>query len=207
MANVPDRKTFQTVYGGLAPWDIGRPQQAFVDVADRITGSVLDAGCGTGDNALFFASLGRQVTGIDFLDEPIRRAKGKASERGIQASFLVEDALTIGSWTERFDNVIDSGLFHVFSDDDRQRYVEALRAVVKPGGRLFLLCFSDEMPGTQGPRRVAKRELHDAFARGWAVESIVPTQFEVRSDLKDFLFAEGAPKAWFAVLQRVNASP
>jgi SAM-dependent methyltransferase len=198
MTTVPDRKTFQTVYGGQAPWDIGRPQAAFVEVANRITGSILDAGCGTGENALFFASRGQQVMGIDFLEEPIERARRKATERGLRATFLVKDALTLANWTELFDNVIDSGLFHVFSDGDRARYVEALGTVLKPGGRLFLLSFSDEVPGTQGPRRVAKEELILAFARGWTVESIVPSRFEVRPDL----FPHGAAKAWFAVLKR-----
>ena len=65
---IPDRSTFESAYAGQAPWDIGRPQQAFLDAADRITGSILDAGCGTGDNALFFASRGQKVTGIDFLE-------------------------------------------------------------------------------------------------------------------------------------------
>jgi ubiquinone/menaquinone biosynthesis C-methylase UbiE len=156
---------WREVYAGQAPRDIGRPQQAFLDVADRVTDSVLDAGCGTGDNALFFASRGHKVTGIDFLEEPIQRAKRKAAERGLMATFLVMDTLALKDLPEVFDSVTDSGLFHVFSDEDRQRYVEGLVSVLKPGGRLFLLCFSDEEPGTQRPRRVSKKELHDAFAR------------------------------------------
>ena len=52
---VPDRTTFESAYAGQAPWDIGRPQKALLSVADRIAGSVLDAGCGTGENALYFA--------------------------------------------------------------------------------------------------------------------------------------------------------
>ena len=71
---VPDRSTFESAYAGAAPWDIGRPQRALVEVADRIAGSVLDAGCGTGENALFLAARGHKVTGIDFLAEPIARA-------------------------------------------------------------------------------------------------------------------------------------
>src|SRR6202007_499654 len=90
-------------------------------VADRIAGSVLDAGCGTGENALFFAGRGCTVTGIDFLEEPILRARRKAEERGVSATFLVKDALTLADWSVRFDNVIDSGLFHVFSADGRRR--------------------------------------------------------------------------------------
>ena len=200
---VPDRSTFETAYTGQAPWDIGRPQQAFLDVADRITGSVLDAGCGTGENALFFAGRGHKVTGIDFLEEPIRRARRKATERGLTATFLVMDALALKDLPEVFDSVIDSGLFHVFSDEDRKRYVEGLASVLRPGGRLFLMCFSDEEPGTQGPRRVSQKELHDAFAQGWVIESIEPTRAEVRPDLKDLTFSEGGPKAWLAVIRRV----
>src|SRR5205085_5270362 len=203
MTTVPDRSTFENAYAGQAPWDIGRPQKAFLDVADQITGSILDAGCGTGENALYFASRGRKVTGIDFLEEPIRRARRKAAERGLSATFLVKDALTLGDGPGQFDAVIDCGLFHVFSDADRARYVEGLAAALKPGGRLFLLCFSDDEPGTQGPRRVSRKELYDAFTEGWVVESVAPSRFEVRPDLKDIAFSAGGPKAWFAVVRRV----
>jgi hypothetical protein len=87
--------------------------------------------------------------------------------------------------------VIDCGLFHGFSDEDRRRYAEGLAAVLKPGGRLFLMCLSDEEPGEQGPRRVSKKELHDAFAEGWVIESIEPTGAEVRPDFKEFSFSGG----------------
>ena len=200
--NVPDRTTFESAYAGQAPWDIGRPQKAFLDVADQIAGSILDAGCGTGENALFFAGRGHQVTGIDFLAEPIKRAKQKAAERGLAATFLVMGALSLKKLLEVFDSVIDSGLFHVFNDDDRRRYVAGLATVIKPGGRLYLLCFSDEEPGTQGPRRVSRQEIESAFAEGWNVESIEPSRYEVRPDLKDLVFSKGGPKAWFAWVRR-----
>lgn len=201
---VPDRSTFESAYAGQAPWDIGRPQKALLDVADQINGSVLDAGCGTGENALYFAGQGGTVTGIDFLEEPIQRAKRKATERSVPATFLVKDALTLKDWSQRFDNLIDSGLFHVFADEDRKRYVEGLATVLKPGGRLFLLCFSDNEPGTQGPRRVTRKELHDTFAGGWEIESVESSRYEVRPDLKDLNFSEGGPRAWFVVVQKVS---
>jgi len=207
MTTVPDRTTFETLYAGQAPWDIGKPQQPFIDVASQITGCILDAGCGTGDTTLFLASRGHKVTGIDFIEEPIRRAQRKATERCLGVPFLVKDALNLKGWSERFDNVIDSGLFHVFSDEDRRRYVDGLATVLKPGGRVFLMCFSDEEPGTQGPRRVSKKELHAAFAEGWEVEAIEPTRFEVRPDLKEFTFSEGGPKAWFMVVRRASRPP
>lgn len=203
MTAFPDRNTFATAYAGQAPWDIGRPQQAFIDVTDRVAGSVLDAGCGTGDNALYFTERGCTVTGIDFLEEPIGRAKAKARERGLKVTFLVKDALSLADWGERFDNAIDSGLFHVFSDEDRRRYLNGLASVLKPGGRLFLVCFSDDEPGTVGPRRVSKKELYASFREGWTVESIEPSRFAVRPDMKDLPFSEGGPKAWFAIFRRV----
>ena len=133
----------------------------------------------------------------------ISRAKQKAADRGLTATFLVMDALALKDIPEVFDTVIHSGLFHVFSDDDRRRYVEGLATIVKPGGRLFLLCFSDEEPGTQGPRRVTAGEIRDAFAEGWVVESIEPSRFETRPDMNDLDFSEGGPKAWFVVVRRV----
>ena len=163
-------------------------------------GSVLDAGCGTGENALYLAACGHQVTGIDFLEEPIRRAQSKAVERGVTATFLVMDALALDDLPQVFDNVIDCGLFHVFGDEDRRRYVAGLATVLKPGGKLWLLCFSDAEPGTQGPRRVTKQELQTAFAAGFTIESIQPTCFETRTDIKDLNFSENGPQAWLAVV-------
>ena len=75
MTPAPDRSTFAALYAGQAPWDIGKPQKPFLTVADRITGSVLDAGCGTGDTALFFAGRGCRVTAIDFLETPIQQSQ------------------------------------------------------------------------------------------------------------------------------------
>jgi len=201
---VHDRSSFENIYAGQPRWEIGRPQKALLDVADRITGSVLDAGCGTGENALFFASRGQPVTGLDFLAELITLAKQKAAERGLTATFLVMDALALKELPKVFDTVIDSGLFHVFSDDDRRRYVDGLGSVLKPGGRLYLLCFSDEEPGQQGPRRVSRKEIEDAFAEGWVIESIEPSRYEVRPDLNDISFSDGGPRAWFIVMRRAR---
>jgi SAM-dependent methyltransferase len=204
MSDTLDRGTFETLYAKKPPWDIGRPQPAFVAVADRVTGAVLDAGCGTGENALFFAERGHPVLGIDFLEGPILEARRKLQERGLNAEFVRSDALTLTDLDRQFDAVIDSGLFHVFSDADRARYVAGLAHVTRPGARLFLLCFSDEEPGTQGPRRVSEREIRESFADGWEVEEIRPTRLEVRPDLEDISFSEGGPRAWFSVIRRVG---
>src|SRR5580692_4908965 len=103
--NSVDRATFEDFYEGKAPWDIGKPQGPFAAIADRVTGPVLDAGCGTGEHALFFAARGHRVTGIDFVEEPIRRARAKAAERGLSVEFLVMDARALGDRGERFASV------------------------------------------------------------------------------------------------------
>ena len=199
---VPTREVFVNAYAGKAPWDTGQPQPAFTAVAGKISGSILDSGCGPGDNALFFAARGNGVTGFDFLEEPIAWAKRKAAERGLSAKFVVKNALHLQDWSERFDNVIDSGLFHVFTDADRATYALGLATVLKPAGRLFLLCFSDATPGTVGPRRVTQAELRATFADGWQIESLEPSQFETRAEARDGMFSGVNPKAWFLVARR-----
>ena len=201
-SNSIDRAAFEGLYAGPAPWDIGKPQPAFVAVADRVTSPVLDAGCGTGEHALFLAARGHRAIGIDFLAEAIRRARMKAAERRVAVEFLVKDALTLANWAERFATVIDCGLFHVLSDADRRRYVQGLTQLVVPCGRLFLMCFSDQEPGTEGPRRVSRQELCDAFADGWEVEAIQPTRCEIHPEFTEVKFSEGGPRMWFAVFRR-----
>ena len=199
-----DRATFQNAYAGYAPWDIGKPQPAFQSIAEEITGSILDTGCGTGENSLFFAAKGHDVTGIDFLPEAIAAAKQKADDRGLAATFLVEDALNLRNWTQQFDNIIDSALFHVFSDEDRIRYVRGIEMVLERAGYLYLLCFSEQTPGTAGPRRVTQKELVSAFHDGWEIESIEPARIEVRPESRKEVFGGEDPHAWFMVAGRTE---
>jgi SAM-dependent methyltransferase len=197
-----DRATFENLYAGPAPWVIGKPQEPFVAIADRVAGPVLDAGCGTGEHAMFFAARGHRVIGIDFVPEAVLRARRKAAERGLTVEFQVKDATKLEDWSQRFVTVIDCGLFHVFSDVDRRRYVQGLAQVLEPGGLLFLMCMSDEEPGTEGPRRVSRQELYDAFADGWDVVFVQPAQFEINPGFTEVKFSEEGPKAWFAIVRR-----
>ena len=188
---------------GRRPGTSASRNVALIEIADRVTGAVLDAGCGTGENALFFAERGHRVLGIDFLEGPIQEARRKAAERGLDAEFITTDALTLPTLGRQFDSVIDCGLFHVFSDEDRVRYVAGLSSVTRPGGRLFLLCFSDLEPGSPGPEaRLRAGDLRDAFADGWIMEELRAARFEIVPNLKDVSFSEGGPQAWFAVVRR-----
>jgi len=172
---------FDTVYQGTPPWDIGRPQKAFVDLAaaGEVTGSVLDVGCGTGEHALFFAERGHGVLGIDTSSLAIRKAKEKAAARGLRVQFLVWNALDLAGLKRTFDTVIDSGFFHVLSDEDRPAFAKSLATVLAPGGNYFMLCFNDQNPGEYPlPRRITQEEIRETFREGWFINYILPAVFE-----------------------------
>jgi SAM-dependent methyltransferase len=189
---------FDSMYLATPPWDIGRPQPVFVRLAEEgaIQGRVLDAGCGSGEHVLMLAARGFEVTGVDAAPRAIDAALAKASERGLGVRLLVWDALRLADLGESFDTVIDSGLFHVFDDERRMRYVDALRAVVRPGGRYLMCCFSDRQPGDRGPRRVHQDEIRSAFAQGWNLDSITAEEFETNFD-------PPVAQAWLAQLTRI----
>ena len=140
---------FDAAYDGTPPWDIGHPQPAFSALVQSgvVVGRVLDIGCGTGEHTLMVAELGLDVTGIDSSPKAIERAEQKARERDLAPRLLVGDALELEARHERYDTVLDCGLFHVFDDRDRARFVRSLFSAVVPGGRYCMLCFSDEEPG------------------------------------------------------------
>ena len=187
------------------PWDIGRPQPAFVRLAERglLSGRLLDSGCGTGENVLLAASHGAEATGVDISPHAIARAREKAAGRGLAARFEVADALRLGQLGLTFDVLIDSGVFHIFDDADRKRYVASLAAALRPGGHCYLMCFSDRQPGTVGPRRVREDELRAAFSDGWEISGIEADTFEVNPGIE---FSPGTSaagaQAWLASLVR-----
>jgi cyclopropane fatty-acyl-phospholipid synthase-like methyltransferase len=187
---------FDTAYEGTPPWDIGRPQAAVVRLAEAgdIVGSVLDVGCGTGENAMFLAGRGHDVLGVDGAAEAVERARAKARERGLAVRFLVWDALRVHEIGRTFDTGIDVGLFHTLSDDERPEYAESLRGALRPGGHCFLLCWSERNAWGFGPRRVTQMEIRGTFERGWTVGSIDGTTYES-------LHADPI-HAWLAVLLR-----
>lgn len=182
--------------GGSPPWEIGRPQPEVVHLADEgaFRGSVLDAGCGTGENALLLAERGLAVTGVDAAPTAIARAREKAA-RGVRARFEVADALDLGALRERFDTVLDCGLFHVLDDAERQRYAASLADAVASGGQAHVLCFSEEERGP-GPRRVSEWDLRATF-RGLFVLS------RIRPGLLQSHVHPGGAKAWVATLTRL----
>jgi cyclopropane fatty-acyl-phospholipid synthase-like methyltransferase len=189
----------QSYQQSTPPWDIGRPQPAVVEAAQQgdFAGRVLDCGCGTGENALYLASQGYTVVGVDVSPTAIARAQAKAQERGLAASFHVVDAFALDQLGQTFDTLLDCGLMHNFSADDRQRYAESLSAITVPGGRVILLCFTEATAGQIGPPfRLSQADIRTAFQRGWQVEEIRPSYFETHLE-------PPRAAAWLALVRRV----
>ena len=185
-------------HDGPAPWDVGQPQPAMVRVASEggFAGAVLDAGCGTGENALHVASLGLPVLGVDVAETALAIARAKAADRGIEAEFARADALELGRLARKFETVLDCGLFHTFDGGERPAYVASLASVTGHAGTLYVLCFRDDGPDT-GPHPVSQDELRAAFnpGDGWNVAAIEPDRVQTR------YHDHGAP-AWLATIKR-----
>jgi ubiquinone/menaquinone biosynthesis C-methylase UbiE len=185
---------------GPAPWDIGRPQAAVVRLTAEgaFTGAVLDVGCGTGDNALHIASPGLSVLGVDVAETALAIARERARDRGVDVEFATADALRLDRLDRTFDTVLDCGLFHTFDRDERPAYVASLASVTRPGGTLYVLCFSDDGPET-GPHPVTRTELTESFSSdsGWRVVAIEADRIQTR-----YHDEHGAP-AWCATIKRV----
>ena len=187
-------------YDGPAPWDVGRPQPAVTRLASEgaFTGTVLDAGCGTGENSLLVAALGLPMLGVDVAETALSMAREKAAERAIPAEFAWADALRLERLGRRFYTVLDCGLFHSVDGDERPEYVASLASVTGSDATLYVLCFSDVGPDT-GPHPVSRDELAAPFSpgSGWNVAGI-----EADRVLTRFHDDHGAP-AWLATVKRV----
>src|SRR5947208_16791479 len=196
MAGVPWDASY---HGGPAPCDVGRPQPAIARLASKggFAGTVLDAGCRTGENALYLASLGLSVLGVDVAETALAIARAKAADHGIEVEFDAADAFQLERLGRRFETVLDCGLFHTFDGDERTRYVASLASVTEHDGTLYVLCFSDDGPDT-GPHPISQEELRAAFNpnNGWNVAAIEPDRIQTR------YHDDGAP-AWFATIKQI----
>jgi SAM-dependent methyltransferase len=199
-ADAPHPDWDDSYAGPPPPWDIGRPQPAFVRLAEAgtLTGALLDAGCGTGEHTILAALHGARASGIDVSRRAIETARRKAAARGIDTSFRVFDALHLAAFGDTFDTIVDSGLFHVFDDAARIQYVTALHLALRTDGHLHLMCFSDRQPGDWGPRRVTEGELRAAFDSGWRIESLARDRFDINPGL-----GTATAEAWLADVVRL----
>ncbi|MBB5157713.1 class I SAM-dependent methyltransferase [Saccharopolyspora phatthalungensis] len=209
MGTSVDRSVFDSTYAAnTAPWVIGAPQPAIVELerAGSIRGAVLDPGCGTGEHTILLTRLGYDVRGVDFSAAAIEQARANAARQQVDARFEVADALRLDGGP-RFGTVVDSALFHVFGAEDRAAYVRSLHGVCRPGARVHVLALADVEPAL-GPV-VGEAVFKETFAEGWRVEGIRPSSYRgvARGEhAKAFDVDEGAlvdVPAWLATATRL----
>ena len=104
-----ERPSWNSAYQGSPPWDVGRPQPDFVRLAEagELVGRVLDVGCGTGEQVMLAATHGAEAMGVDIAELAIQRAREKAEERGIHATFQVADAMHLDRLGRQFDVIAE----------------------------------------------------------------------------------------------------
>src|SRR5262249_49528378 len=144
------------------------------------SGEVLDIGCGLGDDAIYLASRGHSVTGMDGSPAAIEEARRRAAAARVTVNFDVADATELSGYEGRFDTVVDSALYHCLDDEGRQAYIAALYRATRPGARLHLFCFSDgNINGVIAPMRaVAETNIRDTLtANGWRIDFLGPTTY------------------------------
>jgi SAM-dependent methyltransferase len=163
---------FKTFYRlGFVPWD-GHPLPT--SLRDLVEGenalatrTALDIGCGTGDNSIYLAKHGWQVTGVDFVAKAVDKARAKASANKLDIRFAQGDATRLGSAGvgANFDLIVDNGCLHGMSPEDRDAYVREVTAVAAPSARLLLVEF---LPGGSfGVPGIDPAEVQRRFAANW----------------------------------------
>jgi SAM-dependent methyltransferase len=161
------------------PWDTKQPNANVVawQTGGWVRGDVLDVGCGLGDNAIYLAMNGYDVTGLDISPTALRIAEQRAKEAGVDVKFAVADSTKLDGYTDEFDTVIDNGLFHSLDHDGRRSYAAAVHRATRPGATLLLSCFSDANPVGEAWQRPAVSEdtLNDVLGgAGWDITSLEP---------------------------------
>jgi ubiquinone/menaquinone biosynthesis C-methylase UbiE len=192
---------WENVYKGSPPWDIGGQQPEIVKLVENNEikkGRVLDIGCGLGDNSIFLAKSGFSVTCMDISNLAVEKGEAKAREQAVKIDFRVGDALELDKYFGEgyFAVVIDSGLFHSLGDDERTLFANQIRRVLIDRGKYFVLCFSDKEPGSEGPRRISKKEIRDTFSKMFRINYIKDTFFAAK------LHRKGA-KAYIASMTKI----
>jgi SAM-dependent methyltransferase len=140
------------IYGTMPlesiPWNQPDPPAMLVDLVDTLAlppCDVIDLGCGVGNAAVWLASRGFRVTGVDVSTKAIELAGRLASDRGVQCRFVQADLTSAvpDDVAGDFEFAYDWEVLHHIFPDARARYAANVRRLLRPGGRYLSVCFSE----------------------------------------------------------------
>lgn len=157
--------SFQERYQtGQTPWELNRVDSNLVTMISQAgikPCKVLDIGCGTGDNAIWMAQNGFEVTGCDGSELAIARAIEKSAIAGVECIFYQADFLLKKSMAPMYSLLFDRGCYHCFSEDDqRHQFVKNCHSFLKPDGLwISLMGNADEERQEQGPPQMSCAEI------------------------------------------------
>ena len=157
-------------------WDREIPPPAVISLCEgdsRLApGRALDLGCGTGTSAVFLATHGWDVVGIDFVDRALSKARERAISASVNVTFKVGDVtrlpeLALGA----FDLVLDVGCLHSLPSSERGAFVRGVSEACRRGGLFVLMTFvpSRFRPLIGAPHGLAKNEIDDLFTEFFEV--------------------------------------
>jgi 2-polyprenyl-3-methyl-5-hydroxy-6-metoxy-1,4-benzoquinol methylase len=132
------------------PWNFETPPAILEELVER--GKIapcrtIDLGCGTGNYALYLAEKGFAVTGVDFSSSAIELARHRASEKGLDCTFIVANILdNLEEVPSPFDFAYDWELLHHIYPADRATYLQNVHRLLRPGGSYLSVFFSEENP-------------------------------------------------------------
>ncbi|HTY14977.1 MAG TPA: class I SAM-dependent methyltransferase [Methanoregulaceae archaeon] len=173
------------------PWNIVTPPEALVNLLD--SGSIrpcraVDFGCGTGNYAIYLASRGFEVTGIDISPAAIRIASENAIRSGVRCRFIVADLLgDLHDVHDTFDFAYDWEFLHHIFPEDREIYVRNVYRVLNRQGLYFSVSFSEEDPqfGGSGKFRSTRIGTTLYFSSEAEIKDLLSPHFTIHK-LKTF---------------------
>jgi SAM-dependent methyltransferase len=185
------------------PWDIGGPQPVVQQLValGAVRGEVLDPGTGPGHHAIYYASKGYSVTGIDISLAGLERARENARKAGVSVNFQLGDATKLAGLENRFDTVVDCAFYHHLQHDPelQNSYARALHRATKPGARLYMFEFSaHNVNGFRMPRSLSEDDFRQVFpGAGWEITYLGPTTYQANlsSEAFDMMIARNPDTA------------
>lgn len=168
------------------PWETNRPSselQRVISDCHIQPCRAVEFGCGTGDDAVWLASRGFEVTAVDLSSEAIDQARGLARAAGVSVNFIVADVTAPGVFSDKYDFFYDCGSYTAVHLDDGPAYRHAIERTCRPGALgLVLMGNALEPGGEDGPTVLEEWQVRAEWSQGFDIVSLRSFRFDARRE-------------------------